>query len=305
MNRSLKRVALVLSTACLSLSTAARAQDHPEGPPAQHIIQFAGHVGVGADGNGAVSATFPTTVEGDAVRYFLAVQNGCSNEPAPDPNQPPPLRTEDRPPCPPPVRAIQVALNNDVVFAKGDGDGFEHARVEIALNKVGGDANRITVTAAGDGGSGARFAVVAVRPAIIPWGGRSILPFAWTNELTKTFLTIHNAGPARPHVRLAFYLNDGTLVGKSAAREMAAHATVNLDLLAVARNLGLTWTSGPVEVEWGSLGYTRLSTVATEVHREPDELGNLEVTNARELALDDYFHPLNREQLRDIIEGRN
>jgi hypothetical protein len=293
MQRSLKQLAVFLSAAStLTLAPLAGAQDHPEGPPAEHILQYAGRVGVGEDGNGVTAAAFRTTVAGETVRYYMLIENGCRR--APDP------AVNEAEPCPAPVSAISISLNEQVVFQTTD--EFQSQRVEVALNAPGTTENKIVITAGGEPRSGARVSVLAIRPAQVAVGGRSILPWAWTDELTRSWLTIHNAGPSPMAVRIVFFHPDGTTAGESTPRILPVHATANLDLAAIARNLELGWTRGAVHVRWAARNFSRMSSVASEVHRERDESGNLEVTNARELALDDYGpFPINTTDLRQIF----
>jgi hypothetical protein len=113
-------------------------------------LQYEGSVVVGPDGNGWVAARFPTTVGGDDVTYYLDVWTGCSDEAPADRF------------CPPPVKALGVTLNGEVVFRKAS---LAIERVEVALHIVGTSDNEIMVSADGVRGAAARFAIVAVRPA--------------------------------------------------------------------------------------------------------------------------------------------
>ena len=101
-------------------------------------LQYEGRVVVTADGNGMVVTRFPTTVDGEDVTYYLDVQNDA-----------------------PPVKALNVTLNGEVVFQKV---GFTEERVEIVLHLAGTADNDIRVSADGVLGAAAQFAVVAVRP---------------------------------------------------------------------------------------------------------------------------------------------
>jgi hypothetical protein len=222
---------------------------------------------------------FPTTVEGELVRYVLLIQNGCAREDGTGP-----LGTEE--PCPPPVGALQITLNEDVVFQTADEFSFQ--RVQVALNPEGGYQNKLIATAKGRPGSVARFTILALRPALVRFAGRSILPWAFLTPATKVYITAHNAGPSPMAFRVVFYNPDGSRAGRSEPRRLPAHATAAIDLANTASRLGLSWTRGAVHVHWVAPGYSRMSSVATETHREPDESGNLEVANIRELALDDW-----------------
>ena len=114
-------------------------------------VQYEGSVVVGPDGNGWVAARFPTTVAGDGVTYSLDVWIGCGDESGFERDQL----------CPPPVNALAVTLNGEVVFRKASLATVEHK--EVALNLVGTSDNEIMVSAEGQRGAAARFAVVAAR----------------------------------------------------------------------------------------------------------------------------------------------
>jgi len=115
-------------------------------------VQYEGSVVVGPDGNGWVAARFPTTVDGDGVTYHLDVWIGCGEESGFERDQL----------CPPPVKALAVTLNGEVVFRKASLATVE--RKEVALNLVGTTDNDIMVSAEGQRGALARFAIVAVDP---------------------------------------------------------------------------------------------------------------------------------------------
>lgn len=118
---------------------------------ASEDLQYEGHVLVGPDGNGWVAARFPTTVGGDDVTYYLDVWTGCGDG-----------STSERDRfCAPPVKALGVTLNGEVVFRKASVATVE--RSEIALNLVGTSDNEIMISADGDLGAAASFAIVAVR----------------------------------------------------------------------------------------------------------------------------------------------
>ena len=102
-------------------------------------LQYEGRVAVTADGNGMVVTRFPTTVDGEDVQYYLDVHNAT-----------------------PPVRALNVTLNGEVVFQKA---AFARERVKVALHLAGTTDNELRVSADGERGSAADFAIVAVRPA--------------------------------------------------------------------------------------------------------------------------------------------
>jgi hypothetical protein len=102
-------------------------------------LQYEGRVVVTADGNGMIDTRFPTTVDGEDVKYYLDVHNAR-----------------------PAVRALNVTLNGEVVFQKA---AFARERVEIALHLAGTTDNELRVSADGERGSAADFAILAVRPA--------------------------------------------------------------------------------------------------------------------------------------------
>jgi hypothetical protein len=293
MYQSMKRLTKMFPAVCLALGlgSLARAQDDANtSPPLQHLLQYRGAVVVGADGNGVTAAQFPTTVAGDDVHYAMVVETGCPQ----DPNASGTTR-----PCPPAVGAISITLNDGVVFQTTD--AFQFERVQVALNGLG-QQNHIVISAGGIEGAAARVAVLALRPAPIAFGGRSVLPWAFTNTKTRTFMTVHNAGPANIAFRINFFNPDGSFAGRTAPRILSNFATVNIDLAAAATNLGLTWTMGAVHVQWGSRNFSRISTIGSEVHREPDPSGVMQVTNARALPLDDYGPiPLNAQDVLDLF----
>jgi hypothetical protein len=116
-------------------------------------LQYEGRVVVGPDGNGWVTAMFPTTADGDDVTYYLDVWTGCAAEAASVHDQS----------CPPTVKALAVTLNGEVVFRKTPLSTTN--RQEIALHLVGTSDNAIMVSADGERGAAADFAIVALRPA--------------------------------------------------------------------------------------------------------------------------------------------
>jgi hypothetical protein len=138
-----RQLSLIAACALIGLTVVA-------GTASVEDLQYEGTVVVGPDGNGWVAARFPTTVGGDHVTYYLDVWIGCGDESGFE---------RDRL-CPPPVKALGVTLNGEVVFRKASLAAVE--RSEIALNLVGTSDNEIMVSAEGDRGAAARFAVVAV-----------------------------------------------------------------------------------------------------------------------------------------------
>lgn len=115
-------------------------------------LQYEGHVVVAADGNGWVAASFPTTIDGKDVTYYLHVWTGCTDD----------VATERDKPCHA-VKAIAVTLNGEVVFRKAPPAANE--RIEVALHLVGTTDNEIMVSGDGERDAAARFAIVAARPA--------------------------------------------------------------------------------------------------------------------------------------------
>jgi len=144
-----------------------------------------------------VVATFPTTIGGEDVQYRLLMTNGCS----------------DGGTISPPVGTLEITLNGDVVFQQV---GDFRQTVDVDLEPVSGASNQLVALAQGSPGAGASFVVVALSP--MPIGGRSVLPWAWTDSLTKTFLTIHNAGPSNLAYRLTFLRSNGSEVCHPASR---------------------------------------------------------------------------------------
>ena len=276
MNANQRRLAAVILAGgpLIWPPAAAMADGNPDGSPLETVVQLRDTVVVGEDGNGVISARFPTTVAGDEVRYAIVVENGCASSQA----QPGP--------CPPPVTGLTITLNEDAVFQNDD--EFQQERFAVALNPVGSQLNSIVGAARGAPGSAARFTVLAVRPADVPFGGRSLLPWAVTSALDRTFLTVHNVGPAEIAFRLVLFNPDGTPAGRSTPHVLASHATANLSLAAVAASVQPAWREGAVHVIWASRLFSRVSTV-----------GN---TRQRSLALDDFGPvPINQEELLDVL----
>ena len=141
--------ALVAGGACIALTAATTI-----GSISVEDLQYEGSVVVGPDGNGWVAARFPTTVSGNDVTYYLEVWIGCGDEAA----------FERERFCPPPVTALGVTLNGEVVFRKASLSTVE--RTEIALHLVGTSDNDIMVSGEGERGAAARFAIVAVAPDV-------------------------------------------------------------------------------------------------------------------------------------------
>ena len=271
MNPVPRAVVVCLSLAVLAAPAWAAGEDVDH--PFEHVVQFRGAVVVGSDGNGALAAPFPTTVEGEAVHYVLIVENGCD----------PGAATIS---CPPPVSSIRIILDDDVVFQTDA--PFARERVPVALNDVGGGPNQLVVAAAGTPGAAARVAILAVRPLPIVVGGRSVLPLATTLGNLSAMLFVHNAGPADLVYRIEVFHADGRSAGLTAPRLLSSHATASADVTAIAAVLDPTWIRGPVHVRWAARGFTRVSTTAREFRRAPDAGGILQVAGVEELALDDY-----------------
>lgn len=269
----------VLALSCLSFALPAAAQDGDL--PSQTRLQFRAPVVVGSDGQGQVAASFPTTVAGEDVRYFLVVENGCGANPGGTP-------------CAPPVDSLTVTLNQTVVF---DEQGpFDRERRPVALNPIGG-GNDVLASATGAPGSAVRVAVLAVRPLPVIVGGRSILPFAAVSGNVRVAMVVHNAGPANVVFRLQLFNPDGSSGGVSDPQVLPGRATISLDLATIAGALGSGWTRGSVHVRWASRGYARLSSVARELRTAPDASNVLRIIGVQELALDDWGpHPLNPDE---------
>ena len=265
----------VLALSCLSFGLSAAAQEADL--PSQTRVQFHAPVVVDGSGQGQVAASFPTTVAGEDVRYFLVVENGCGP-------------SGGSTPCAPPVDTLSVTLNQNVVF---DEQGpFGHERRPVALNPLGA-GNDIVATATGAPGSAVRVAVLAVRPLPVVIGGRSILPFAAISGNVRIAMVVHNAGPANVVFRLELFNLDGSSAGLTDPHVLPGHATASLDLATIAGALGSSWTRGSVHVRWAARGHARLSSVARELRTAPDAAGVLRIIGVQELALDDWGpHPL-------------
>lgn len=266
----------VLALSCLSFALPVAAQDAAD-LPTQTRVQFHAPVPVDGSGQGQVAASFPTTVAGEDVEYFLVVENGCGP-------------SGGSTPCPPPVDSLTVTLNQTVVF---DEQGpFAHARRPVALNPLNA-ANDIVASATGAPGSAVRVAVLAVRPLPVVVGGRSVLPFAAISGNVKVSMVVHNAGPAPLVFRLQLFNPDGSSAGLTPPHTLAGHASANLDLGAIASNLGTGWVRGSAHVRWAALGHARVSSIAREIRTAPDASGVLRIIGVQELALDDWGpHPL-------------
>jgi len=141
--RGLRQLLLAAACALVALTGAAAATSVED-------VQYEGRVVVGPDGNGWVAARFPTTVGGNDVTYYLDVWIGCGDESAFDRDAS----------CPPPVTALGVTLNGEIVFRKASLSTVE--RTEVALHLVGTSDNEIMVSGEGRRGAAARFAIVAV-----------------------------------------------------------------------------------------------------------------------------------------------
>ena len=122
---------LSLIAACIALTLTAAAGALPI-----EDLQYEGAVAVGPDGNGWVAASFPTTVGGEHVSYYVDVSAGEG------------------------VQALGVTLNGEVVLRTASLSQSD--RTEVILNLVGTSDNEMMVSADGVRGAIARFAVVAV-----------------------------------------------------------------------------------------------------------------------------------------------
>jgi hypothetical protein len=271
----------LIGAASLGLAPALGATE--ERPPIEQVLQFRGEVVVGADGSGVHAAGFPTTAEGPEVRYVLYIDDA--------------LGTGVRRVPPPPVSRLAITLNDDVVFYS-DEELPDPVRLQVALNPAGGESNRIVLAAAGTPGSTARVSVLALRPAVVPFGGVSILPLAMIDAQTAPFVVVHNAGPSLLAFRILFFRPDGSLAGRTAPHDLPAKAAENLDLSQIVGSSLIPWSRGAVHVQWASREFTRLSAVAT-FHSQPSDDG---AGHSSVLALDDSGpRPLSRAELRDIL----
>jgi hypothetical protein len=266
-----RREAVLCLALCAAAILPAVAVAGDDAQPVEHLLQFRGAVVVGADGNGVLAASFPTTVEGENVHYVLQVETGC---PADGGN-----------PCPAAVGSIRVTLNDEVVLS--DGNPPSVTRVPVALNAVNGASNRIVAAAGGAPASAARVTVQAIRPLPVVVGGRSVLPVATRLDNVQDLLIIHNAGPADMAFRLEAFNADGSPAAVTPPRALAANATITVDIGETVAALNPAWQRGAVHVRWAARGFARLSTVAREFRRAPDMQRGAGAAGA-ELALDDY-----------------
>jgi hypothetical protein len=185
-----------------------------------------------------------------------------------------------------PVTGLTVTLNEDVVFQNDD--EFQSETVDVALNPIGTELNSIVLAARGLPASAARVAVVAVQPGRVAVAGVSVLPSARAGDRVRTILAVHNVDAAEMGVRIAFFEPDGTLAGRTRPQRLRGHASVNLDLAALAASLDLRWTDGAVHVEWVARGPGRISSVATEERLQQDGDPPRQPVAVQTLALDDY-----------------
>ena len=126
-----RRTSLALHAGCLAVILATVATAAPV-----EDLQYEGTVAVGPDGNGWVAARFPTTVGGDNVTYYIEASIGDG------------------------IKALGVTLNGEVVLRTAS--PLPGERTQVILNLVGTSDNEIMVSAEGNRGAIARFAVVAV-----------------------------------------------------------------------------------------------------------------------------------------------
>jgi hypothetical protein len=280
--RPQRLIAVLIGAASLGLYPALGATE--ERPPIEQVLQFRGEVVVDGDGNGVHAAGFPTTAEGPEVRYVLYIDDA--------------LGTGVRRVPPPPVSRLAITLNDDVVFFS-DEELPDPVRVQVALNPAGGESNRIVLAAAGPPRSAARVSILAVRPAVVPFGGVSILPSATIDDArTATFLVVHNAGPSPLGFRILFFRPDGSLAGRTAPHDLPAKAVENLDLSQIVGSSLIPWSRGAVHVQWASREFTRVSAAAT-FRNQPSDDGP---SDSSVLALDDSGpRPLSKAELRDIL----
>ena len=272
MDSCAKRLMALLIGAA-SLGPAATFGADGEDLPMQRLVQFRGQVVVENDGNGVLADRFPTTADGPEVRYSLFIDNTLGTR----------------------VRGLTITLNEDVVF-QNDDPLPDFVRVEVALNPVGTQLNSIVVAAKGQPGSTAGVSLAAVRPAGVPFGGLSILPFAMSDAHASTSLTIHNVGPSPLVFRIVFVNPDGSVAGRTSPQVLSALATRSQDLSQFLGSSQIHWSRGAVHVQWASHAFTRVSAAAT-FHREPGEPGSLDAV----LTLDAYGpRPLSGAELQDI-----
>lgn len=218
MNSCSKRfLVLLIGAACLGALPAVGATD--EGPPIRHLLQFRDQVVVDSDGNGALAATFPTTVAGPEVRYVLYIDN------APGAGVSPPT-----------VSHLAVSLNEEVVF-QSDAEVPDPVRVEVALKAAGGGPNRILLTAHGVPGSAARVTVLAVRPAV----GRTVADTGIVSpgpgQLVRVTVASRSRDDVRVRVRRLDYIRGDCSQGVCALAIASQHMG---DLMTLAPGQGFT-----------------------------------------------------------------
>jgi hypothetical protein len=206
------------------------------------VVEARAEVRNGAAGHDAVEARFATSVDGEAVRHLLTVENGCGPEGP---------RCTGRP-----VAALTITLNEATVFS-GAGPATGE-RLEVALNPRGGAPNHLVVRSGGEPGSRARVLVSSLGRPLQPLGGRAVL----ADADPATVLVVHDAGTAPLGYRLVFYRPDGSEAGRAPARRLEPRASEAVPLADAASGLG--WRGGPVHVLWASRGETHLAASASQ-----------------------------------------
>lgn len=211
------------------------------GDEAPAVVEARAEVRNGAAGHDAVETRFATSVDGEAVRHLLTVENGCGHEGP---------RCTGRP-----VAALTITLNEATVFSGAGPAGEE--RLEVALNPRG-TSNHLVVRSGGEPGSRARVLVSSLGRPLQPLGGRAVL----ADGGPATVLVVHDAGASPLGYRLVFYRPDGQEAGRGPPRRLEARASDAVPLGEAAA--GLDWRGGPVHVLWASRGETRLAASASQ-----------------------------------------
>ncbi len=288
-----KFFAMLAATACLSFGSLAQAgDDGNEPPPGNETVEYRGDV---TFEGGTLNDTFPTTVEGDNVRYMLVVKNGCQ------PDEPPPDGTGG-PTCPHPADEITVVLNGKTFKFQRE---LRREGVPVALNPVGGDANTVDAfISAGKIGDGFRFVVLAIEPSDTAVGGVDVLAYAFAGEQNDNFLSMHNPGRTPIFYRVLYFNKDGSVAGRTTVLRIPPKATDIQEIGQLAGINNIAWTDGAIHIKWASPRWNSLVTKMIEVNRVFIN-GERVVRNGRELELESFGpRPLNPVEYDDVSGGQ-
>ncbi len=288
-----KLITTIAIAASLIFASSSSAGERQGPPPGRETLQF--RAAVSFEG-GALTDTFPTTIEGEHVRYALVVKNGCQPDEASGGMEP------NQPPCPHPANEITITLNGQVFKFQRE---FRREGVPVALNPVGGDANTIeALVSDGQVGDGFRFAIVAVEPSETAVGGVDVLGYAFAGEQNDNFLTMHNPGNSPIFYRVAYFHGNGELAGLTTVLRIPPKATDIQEVGRLAMMNNIPWTRGAIHIRWASPRWNSLVTKMIEVNRIFIN-GERVVRNGRELELESFGpRPLNPVEYDDLSGGQ-